>query len=64
MDHGPRRKLTVEYKAEVVGLIRSSGKSIAQSCRDLALTETAVFDSTDGEGRHGRRRAAAGGHAS
>ena len=37
-----RRTFTAEFKAETVGLIRSSGKSIGQVCRDLDLTETAV----------------------
>jgi transposase len=37
-----RWKLTDEYKAEVVALVRSSGKGIAAISRDLDLTETAV----------------------
>jgi transposase len=37
-----RRKFSDEYKAEVVGLVRSSGKSIGEIRRDLDLTETAV----------------------
>jgi transposase len=37
-----RRSFTPEYKAEVVELCRSSGKTIAQVTRDLGLTETAV----------------------
>src|SRR5215217_9356631 len=37
-----RRTFTTEYKAETVELIRSSGKSIGEVCRDLDLTETAV----------------------
>ncbi|MBJ7594062.1 MAG: transposase, partial [Candidatus Dormibacteraeota bacterium] len=37
-----RRKFTDEYKAEVVALVRSSGKSIGEVSRDLDLTETAV----------------------
>ena len=37
-----RRAFTPAFKAEMVGLIRSSGKSIGQVCRDLDLTETAV----------------------
>jgi transposase len=37
-----RRTFTTEYKAETVELIRSSGKSIGDVCRDLDLTETAV----------------------
>jgi transposase len=37
-----RRIFTTEYKAEVVELIRSSGKSIGRVCRELDLTETSV----------------------
>ena len=37
-----RRRFTDEYKAEVVALIRSSGKCIPEVSRDLDLTETAV----------------------
>ena len=37
-----RRSFTKEYKAEVVELIRKSGKSIGAVTRDLGLTETAV----------------------
>ena len=37
-----RRAFTAEYKAETVELIRSSGKSVGEVCRDLDLTETAV----------------------
>lgn len=37
-----RRSFTPEYKAEVVGLVRSSGKSVGQVARELDLTETAV----------------------
>jgi transposase len=37
-----RRKFTDEYKAEVVALVRSSGKGIAAISRDLDQTETAV----------------------
>jgi transposase len=37
-----RRKFTDEFKAEVVALVRTSGKSIGQISRDLDLTETAV----------------------
>jgi len=38
----PRRFFPPEYKAEVVELIRSSGKTIGQVARELELTETAV----------------------
>jgi len=37
-----RRTFTTEFKAEAVELIRSSGKSVGEVCRDLDLTETAV----------------------
>ena len=37
-----RRKFSAEYKAEVVGLVRSSGKSAGQIAKELDLTETAV----------------------
>ena len=37
-----RRTFTTELKAEAVELIRSSGKSVGEVCRDLDLTETAV----------------------
>ena len=38
----PRRFFPPEYKAEVVELIRSTGKSVGQVSKDLDLTETAV----------------------
>jgi transposase len=34
-----RRSFTPEYKAEVVTLIRTGGKSVGSVCRDLGLTE-------------------------
>ncbi len=37
-----RRSFAKEYKAEVVQLIRKSGKSIGAVTRELDLTETAV----------------------
>jgi len=37
-----RRAFTSAYKAEVVELIRASGKSIGAVAKDLGLTETAV----------------------
>jgi transposase len=37
-----RRSFTPEYKAEVVELCRTSGRSIQAVARDLGLTETAV----------------------
>src|SRR5918992_1602565 len=42
MERRPRRSFTNEFKAETVALIRSSGRSVGQVCRDLDLTETAV----------------------
>ena len=38
----PRRFFPPEYKAEVVELIRSTGKTIGQVAKELDLTETAV----------------------
>ena len=37
-----RRSLSAEFKAETVELVRSSGKTLGQVCRELDLTETAV----------------------
>jgi transposase len=37
-----RRRFTDEFKAEVVGLVRTSGKSIPEVGQDLDLTESAV----------------------
>jgi transposase len=37
-----RRSFSAQFKAETVELVRSSGKTIGQVCRDLDLTETAV----------------------
>ncbi len=53
-----RRSFTKEYKAEVVELIRKSGKSVGAVARELDLTETAVrrwvqqaeIDSGEGRG--------------
>jgi transposase len=42
MERQQRRKFTPEYKAEVVKLVRTSGKSIGQLSKELELTETAV----------------------
>ena len=42
MERRARRSFTPEFKARTVELIRSSGKSVAQVCRELDLTETAV----------------------
>ena len=37
-----RRSFSPEFKAQTVELVRTSGKSVAEMCRDLDLTETAV----------------------
>src|SRR3954454_16219918 len=37
-----RRSFSAQFKAETVELIRSSGRSVGEVCRDLDLTETAV----------------------
>jgi transposase len=37
-----RRSFTPEFKAHTVELVRTSGKSVIEVCRDLDLTETAV----------------------
>ncbi len=37
-----RRHFTPEYKAEVVALMRKTGKTAGQVARDLDLTETSV----------------------
>ena len=42
MGRRKRRKFTPEYKAEVVKLIRTSGKSAGEVARELDLTTTAV----------------------
>ena len=42
MERRKRRKFTAEYKAEVVKLVRTSGKGIGQIAQELDLTETAV----------------------
>jgi transposase len=42
MGRRERRRCADELKAEVVGLVRSSGKSLREVSRDLDLTESAV----------------------
>jgi transposase len=42
MDKRSRRRFTKEFKAETVALIRQSGKSIAEICRDMGLSESSV----------------------
>jgi transposase len=38
----PRRSFSKEFKAEVVELFRTSGKTVREVARDLDLTESAV----------------------
>jgi transposase len=42
MERRKRRAFTKSYKAEVVELVRKSGKSIGAIAKELDLTETAV----------------------
>lgn len=42
MGRRKRRKFTPEYKAEVVKLIDTSGKSLGQVAEELGLTESSV----------------------
>lgn len=42
MGRRKRRKFTPEYKAEVIRLVRTSGKSIGHVAQELDLTETSV----------------------
>jgi transposase len=42
MEKRTRRRFTKEFKAETVALIRRSGKSIAEVCRDMGLPESSV----------------------
>jgi transposase len=42
MSRRPRRSFTPEYKAEVVALVKKSGKSAEQIAEELDLTATAV----------------------
>ena len=42
MSKRKRRSFTKEYRAEVVRLIRKSGKTVGAVSRELGLTETAV----------------------
>ena len=37
-----RRQFSKQFKEETIALIRSSNKSVAQVCRDLDLSESAV----------------------
>jgi transposase len=40
--HRSRRQFSKQFKSETVALIRSSGKSVPQVCRDLDLAESVV----------------------
>ena len=40
--HKTRRQFSKQFKAETVELIRSSGRSVPQVCRDLDLAESGV----------------------
>lgn len=42
MGRRKRRSFTPEYKAEVVKLINTSGRTVGQVAREMDLTETAV----------------------
>ena len=42
MEKRSRRKFCKEFKAETVALIRQSGKSISEICRDMTLPESSV----------------------
>lgn len=53
MSRRARRKFTDDYKAEVVELVRSSGKSPGQIARELDLTETAVRACVEKAGKQG-----------
>ena len=62
MGRRERRRFTDEFKTEVVGLARSSGKSIPEGSRDLDLTESAVrawVQRADSRSSHGGSLSAA-----
>ena len=40
--HKTRRQFSRQFKSETVALIRSSGRSVPQVCRDLDLAESVV----------------------
>jgi transposase len=42
MARRPRRSFSEQFRAETVALVRHSGKTIPEVCRELDLTETAV----------------------
>src|SRR6266540_601122 len=43
MDKRSRRRFTKEFKADTVALVRQSGKSIAEVCRDMGLAKSAFY---------------------
>jgi len=51
-----RRTFTDEFKADAVGLVQSSGKTVGRIAKDLDLTETALRHWVDkAEGPGGRK---------
>jgi len=42
MSQKPRRKFTVEQKAEAVRIVHQSGKSVNQVAKEMGLTESAL----------------------
>ena len=42
MEKRKRRQFTKEFKADTVRLVRQSGKSIGEVCKDLGLTDSSV----------------------
>ena len=38
-----RQRFTDEFRAETVALVRSSGKAIAEVCRDLGIGESTLY---------------------
>jgi transposase len=47
MERKKRRSFTAEYKAEIVRVVRTSGKSPEQVAREYELTESAVRNWVD-----------------
>ena len=42
MERRKRREFTVQYKAEIVELVRTSGKTVTQLAKDLDLTPSSI----------------------
>ena len=42
MERRKRREFTVQYKAEIVELVRTSGKTVTQLVKDLDLTPSSI----------------------